>query len=222
MQHLIAADPVLAPVIQEHGLASVLIGKDCVNVFDSLTRSILSQQLATGAAAAITARFKTACKCEPGGKVTPAAVQSVSVAEMRACGLSGRKAEYVLDLARHFAEGLLSDEAIAGMDDEALVRELVKVKGIGRWSVDMFAMFHLGRPDVLPVGDLGVRKGMQTLYRLKALPEAAEMERLTDAWRPYRSLGSYYMWRVPTQRASSTPGKKKRAAKAAVPTVLAE
>lgn len=114
----------------------------------------------------------------------------------RQVGVSGRKASYLHDLASKYRDGVLSDNSIREMDDETLLRVLTTVKGIGVWSVHMFMMFSLHRPDVLPVGDLGVRKGVQLLYKLKELPKPVEMEELCEKWKPYRSVGSWYMWRL--------------------------
>lgn len=111
-------------------------------------------------------------------------------------GVSGRKASYLHDLATKYKSGVLSDPSILEMDDEALLRVLTTVKGIGVWSVHMFMIFSLQRPDVLPVGDLGVRKGVQLLFGLKELPKPVQMEKLCEKWRPYRSIGSWYMWRL--------------------------
>ena len=111
-------------------------------------------------------------------------------------GVSGRKATYLHDLAKHFLSGALSDEKLVMMDEDELVKVLTAVKGIGVWSAHMFMIFYLHKSDVLPVGDLAIRKGFQTLYRLKALPSVTEMEQLASSWRPYRSLASWYLWRV--------------------------
>ncbi|KAL3130965.1 hypothetical protein ABBQ38_000288 [Trebouxia sp. C0009 RCD-2024] len=163
--YLADRDPALAPLIKQHGVPDKLLAKGFTNMFNSLARSILSQQLAVKAASVIQGRFMALCQCEH--VVTPEAVLSLHEDQMRGVGLSYAKARYILDLAKHFQSGQLSDEKIATMDDDTLVEELTKVKGIGRWTVDMFAMFHLGRPDVFPLGDLAVRKGLQELYQLK-------------------------------------------------------
>lgn len=204
-------DAALAPFIHEHGVPDRLLAKGFTNMFNSLARSILGQQLAVKAASVIIGRFMALCQCTD--YVTPEAVLKLDQEQLRGVGLSYAKANYVLDLARHFQSGQLSDAKIAVMDDDTLVEELTKVKGIGRWTVDMFAMFHLGRPDVFPLGDLAVRKGLQELYKLKGKPTVAEMDVIGDVWRPYRSLGCYYMWRVPTSTQKSI--KKKSVSTAA-------
>eukprot|EP00877_Chromochloris_zofingiensis_P011900 jgi/Chrzof1/6964/Cz02g05210.t1 len=210
------ADPKLAPLIAEHGPPSRMIAKSGMS-FRSLAKSILYQQLAGKAAACIYARFLTTCGIDSSSSGTsgeavgdeqllPQHVLKTHASMLRACGLSERKASYVLELAQHFHDGKLSDEVLAGLNDDELQTALTAVRGIGPWTVDMFAMFHLGRPDVLPVGDLGVRKGMQVLYGLKSLPSPAEMQRISECWRPFRSVGCYYMWKVPM--TTTSPGRK--------------
>ena len=117
-------------------------------------------------------------------------------ARLRSAGVSRAKAEYLLDLARNFADGTIKPRRFATMDNAALSERLCQVKGIGQWSVDMFMIFGLLRPDVLPVGDLGVRKGMQSYFGLGELPNAGVMEERAEPWRPYRSIASWYMWRI--------------------------
>lgn len=206
-------DAALAPIIEQHGVPDRLLAKGFTNMFNSLARSILSQQLAVKAASVIQGRFMALCQCED--FATPEAVLALDKEQLRGVGLSYAKAGYVLDLAKHFQSGQLSDAKIATMDDDTLVAELTKVKGIGRWTVDMFAMFHLGRPDVFPLGDLAVRKGLQELYKLKAKPSVAEFTTIGDVWRPHRSLGSYYMWRIPTSNQKSLKKKSVSTAAAA-------
>ena len=111
--------------------------------------------------------------------------------------ISGQKVAYVKDLASRFHSGEVKPRRWKSMDDEAIIEELVQVKGIGRWTVEMFLIFHLRRPDVLPVDDLGARKGFQTLFGMKKLPAAATMIRRAEPWRPYRSVATWYLWRMP-------------------------
>ncbi|XP_022949777.1 DNA-3-methyladenine glycosylase 1-like [Cucurbita moschata] len=162
--------------------------------FLALTKSILYQQLATKAAESIYNRFASLCGGD--AAVLPDAVLGLSPQQLRVVGVSGRKASYLHDLATKFIEGSLSNSSILEMDDETLLSALTAVKGIGVWSVHMFMIFTLHRPDVLPVGDLGVRKGVQRLYGLKELPKPVEMEKLCEKWKPYRSMGAWYMWRL--------------------------
>lgn len=128
--------------------------------------------------------------------MTPAVIAALTDEQLREVGISGRKATYLHDLAKHFLSGALSDEKLVMMNEDELVKVLTAVKGIGVWSAHMFMIFYLHKPDVLPVGDLAIRKGFQTLYCLKALPSVTEMEQLASSWRPYRSLASWYLWRV--------------------------
>ncbi|KAL6752326.1 DNA glycosylase [Haematococcus lacustris] len=211
-QHLQQADPVLAPLIQEHGLPTQLLSRPGVSPFSALVKSVVYQQLHGKAAATIHARLLDLCGVaaeQELSALTPGLVLAQSTADLRRCGLSERKAAYVLGLAHAFGPGRqLSDEGVRGMDDLQLLQALTALKGVGPWTVHMVSIFNLGRPDVLPVGDLAVRKGMQLLYQLPDPVTAADMERVAEAWRPYRSLGAYYMWRVPAA-SSSTPSRKK-------------
>ena len=133
----------------------------------------------------------------------------LSAQQLKQVGVSGRKASYLYDLANKYKSGILSDETVVKMDDKSLFTMLSMVKGIGSWSVHMFMIFSLHRPDVLPVSDLGVRKGVQMLYGLEELPRHSQMEQLCEKWRPYRSVGAWYMWRFVegkgSQNASAAP-----------------
>eukprot|EP00271_Cylindrocystis_brebissonii_P017644 TRINITY_DN4658_c0_g2_i1.p1 TRINITY_DN4658_c0_g2~~TRINITY_DN4658_c0_g2_i1.p1 ORF type:complete len:530 (+),score=89.27 TRINITY_DN4658_c0_g2_i1:236-1825(+) len=189
--HLTAVDPKLAALIPLHPRPD--FSNRCRSPFRVLVRSILSQQLAGKAAATIHGRFVNLCGEGP-ESVTPSAILSLPLPSLRTAGLSGNKASYVVDLARHFHEGILDDAHFDAMDDDAIMKALVAVKGIGVWTVHMFMMFSLYRPDVLPVGDLGVRKGMQKVYGLKELPKPGQMESIAEKWRPFRSIGCFYMW----------------------------
>eukprot|EP00897_Mesotaenium_endlicherianum_P009350 jgi/Mesen1/8443/ME000475S07707 len=193
VQHLTSVDPLLAEVIGQKGPPKMWRAPD--GAFKSLVRSILYQQLHGTAAAAIHKRLLALCG-DAEDSLSPAAVLALDPLKMRAVGLSFRKVSYLQDLAAHFGSGQLSDAAIRHMDDAALMQVLTAVKGIGQWSVHMFMMFALLRPDVLPTGDLAIRKGLQKLYGLAAPPKPAEMEALVAKWRPYRSVGCYYLWRL--------------------------
>ncbi|KAL5203360.1 hypothetical protein ABZP36_014312 [Zizania latifolia] len=191
IQHLRAADPALATVIDAHEPPAF----QCPHrPFQSLVRSILYQQLAFKAAASVYSRFLSLL----GGEynVLPDAVLALTPQELRQIGVSPRKASYLHDLARKYASGILSDAAVVNMDDRSLAAMLTMVKGIGAWSVHMFMIFSLARPDVLPAADLGVRKGVQLLYGLEDVPRPSQMEKLCEQWRPYRSVGAWYMWRL--------------------------
>ncbi|KAL5557299.1 hypothetical protein UlMin_039535 [Ulmus minor] len=190
--HLRSSDPLLASLINSYQPPEFDSDRP---PFLSLAKSILYQQLATKAAKSIYTKFVSLCG---GGEssVLPDAVASLSAQNLRQIGVSGRKASYLHDLASKYKIGTLSDSSILEMDDQDLLSILTMVKGIGVWSVHMFMIFSLHRPDVLPVGDLGVRKGVKCLYGLKELPKPLEMEKLCEKWKPYRSVGSWYMWRL--------------------------
>ncbi|CAH8385069.1 unnamed protein product [Eruca vesicaria subsp. sativa] len=193
LRHLQISDELLGAVISGHNTPPVF--ESTTTPFLSLTRSILYQQLATKAAKCIYDRFVSLF---PGGEsaVLPDSLLSFSAVDLRKIGVSGRKASYLHDLAGKYKSGVLSDDMILEMSDEELIDRLTSVKGIGVWTVHMFMIFSLHRPDVLPVGDLGVRKGVKDLYGLKELPGPLQMEQLCEKWRPYRSVGSWYMWRL--------------------------
>lgn len=197
IRHLRAADTALAPVIDAHDPPVF----HCPHrPFHSLVRSILYQQLAFKAAASVYSRFLALLGGEP--QVLPDAVLSLSEDQLRQIGVSPRKASYLHDLARKYASGILSDTSVVAMDDRSLASMLTMVKGIGAWSVHMFMIFSLARPDVLPSADLGVRKGVQLLYGLDDVPRPSQMEKLCERWRPYRSVGAWYMWRLIESKAA--------------------
>ena len=158
--------------------------------FQALARSIVGQQISVKAAASIWARF-----AELAGEVKPANVIALEAAQLRACGFSGQKCAYVTDLAHRFHRGEVKPRRWSRMADEAIIEELVQVKGIGRWTVEMFLMFHLKRPDVLPVDDLGLRRAMERGYNGGEPLTKAEMREIGDRWAPWRSVGTWYMWR---------------------------
>jgi len=182
-------DPVLGDLMRRHGRCG-LMDSQHADPFQALVHAIVSQQLSTKAAATIAARVDGLL----GGFPTPARVGAVSDVQLRAAGLSGQKVRYVRDLAQRLEEGLLRLDALDRMSDEDVITALTSVKGIGRWTAEMFLMFRLHRPDVLPVGDLGIVKAIQRTYRLRALPTPARMLRLGEAWRPYRSVACWYLW----------------------------
>ncbi len=199
--HLRAADPVLRGLIDEIGVDN--LGEPRIarprDHYGALVRTIVGQQLSTHAARAIyerlTARF--------GGRApTPEEILADDPDELRtSAGLSHAKVSYLRSLAEHVLDGSLRLNALGRLPDDAVIAELTAVNGVGRWSADMFLMFQLERPDVLPVGDLGIRKAFQVAYGLAELPAAAEMERIAEPWRPYRSLASLFLWRL----LSATP-----------------
>jgi DNA-3-methyladenine glycosylase II len=191
LRHLRKADPGLVPLIKQHGPPTLTPTRDPVM---SLGRAIIYQQLSGSAASTIYGRFVALF----GGTGFPKAeaLAAMPVEQLRTAGLSGAKAAALRDLATHVVDGRLRPRALSKMSDEEIAAALLPVRGIGPWSVDMFLMFALCRPDVLPLGDLGVRKGMQRHFKLRKLPEPAKMTKLAEPWRPWRSVGAWYMWRV--------------------------
>lgn len=188
-RHLMRNDPVMREIVRSVGpFAMEIRGQP----YASLLRAVLYQQLAGPAAAAIERRFLALF----GGRVPePDALLRLTPEEFRAAGVSRQKAGYMRSIAEHFADGHLSDTRLRRMADDEVIAHVTQIKGIGRWTADMLLMFCLGRPDVLPVGDLGIRAAMRTAYGLDALPAPAEMEAIAEPWRPYRSAGSWYLWR---------------------------
>ncbi|XP_028788146.1 probable DNA-3-methyladenine glycosylase 2 [Neltuma alba] len=191
LQHLRLSDSLLAYCIDSFRPPEFPTHRPA---FLSLTKSIVCQQLSNQAAKTIHTRFVSLCGGE--ASVLPETVLGLTVQQLREVGISGHKAGYIHDLASKYREGLLSDSSILEMDDETLFNKLTMVKGIGPWSVHMFMIFTLHRPDVLPVGDLVVRRGVERLYGLKALPKPSQMEKLCEKWKPYRSVGAWYMYRL--------------------------
>jgi DNA-3-methyladenine glycosylase II len=189
LRHLRRRDPVLKQIISQVGPYAM---KYHPPTFQALVSSIVYQQLSGKAAATIFGRFKSCCGVRT---LNPAAVLAVSEEQMRAAGLSGQKARYIRDLAEKTANGEVRFGKHKKMSDEEIIAELTQVKGIGVWTVQMFLMFALQRPDVFPVLDLGVRNGMQKLYNLGPEAKYPDYESIAENWRPYRSIASWYMWR---------------------------
>lgn len=197
---LAAADPVMAELIERHGKLSPAErrrrraeapGGPKPDAFTTLVRAIVGQQLSAKAAATIYGRVLALFD---GSRPDPKTLRALSIAQLRAAGLSGRKVEYLRDLAAHVERGELELDRLDSLSDREVIAEIVAVRGFGRWSADMFLIFHLERPDVLPVGDLGIRRAAQLAYGLEQLPTAAELERIAEPWRPHRSLACLYLW----------------------------
>jgi len=199
--HLRRADPVLRGLIDELGPEGVhdrRAGRPNDH-YGALVRSIVGQQLSTKAARAIYGRLTDRFGGRP---PTPAEVLADDPEQLRAAaGLSRAKVGFLRSLAEHVADGSLELEALDQLGDEDVIAELVAVKGLGTWSAHMFLMFHLQRPDVMPVGDLGIRRAVMIRYGLEQLPGPAELERLAEPWRPYRTLACLYLW----QSLDATP-----------------
>lgn len=187
--HLSSSDPVLARIIAQVGPYGV---RRRPGQFRALVASIISQQLAGSAARAIFARFVALF---PGQRFpTPEQVMQVSTARLRKVGLSKAKAIYIREIAAQVAARKLNFRRFPRMDDEAIIAELTKVHGIGRWTAEMFLMFNMGRPDVLPVGDLGFQNAVMRAYGLAKRPTAKELRELAERWRPHRSAAVWYLW----------------------------
>jgi|SRR5687768_111137 len=191
LAHLRQADPVLRKVIEQVGpcrLQPLIEGSH----FEFIARSIIYQQLSTKAAATIHGRVQTLC----GGALSAEPLGKLPDDALRGAGLSRQKLGYLRDLSARAIAGRLDTVHFPDLPDEEITRQLVEVKGVGVWTAQMFLMFKLGRPDVLPVLDLGIRKGVQRAYRLRKLPDAKRVAKIAAPWAPYRTIGSWYMWRV--------------------------
>lgn len=186
------ADPVLGQVIRRVGPYR-LQDQQIKDPFTALAASIVHQQVSMKAGATIFGRLMDLAR--KGKVLSPARVLRADPGKLRGVGLSRQKASYIQDLAHRTSDGSLPLERMARMDDEAIIDALTEVKGIGRWSAEMFLMFRLGRLDVLPVGDLGLRRGAQHLYGMEDLPPPAELYALAERWAPFRSIATWYLWR---------------------------
>ena len=196
--HLRRYDAILAPIIERVGPCSI---RPHTDYYWELVDSIISQQLSVKAARSIEQRFQALFDSEV---PAPEQILQKSIDELRAVGLSRPKANYIHDLAQHVLDGKLSFDRYADMRNEDIIRELTDVKGIGEWTAHMFLMFCLARPDVLPVGDLGIRSGIRQLYGFDHLPTPQEIADIADKnrWQPYASIASWYVW----QHLDNTPG----------------
>jgi DNA-3-methyladenine glycosylase II len=188
LQHL-KNDPVMRTIIERVGPYRIEFRDPS---FGTLVRSIVYQQLSGKVASVILKRLIDAL---PDGVVTPQNIMRLRPDRMRRLGLSRAKTEYIRDLARLTAKGQVVFEGLPDLADEAVIEHLTRVKGIGVWTAHMFLMFALRRPDVLPVGDLGVKSAIRKAYGLEALPTVREIEQLAESWRPYCSVAAWYLWR---------------------------
>jgi DNA-3-methyladenine glycosylase II len=190
---LAGSDPVMARLIDEHG---ALVRRELKeerrgDAYGALLRSIVGQQLSTKAARTIYGRM---LEIFGGHAPTPEQLLAADPDAIRAAGLSRPKINYLRDLAQHVEDGELELDRLDELPDEEVIEQLTAVKGIGDWSAHMFLMFHLGRPDVLPVGDQGIRNAIKKEYRLRTIPDANRMEKIARPWRPYRTLACLYLW----------------------------
>ena len=209
--HLRRADPMIGRLIASHGPFAMRV--DPEDPFLSLSRSIVFQQLSGKAAGTIFRRYLALF--DEAGALTetnvprtdpswapmserapePGAVLARSDEELRAVGLSRQKTAALRDLAAHFAAGDLSADLFHEWDDEEIITHLTRVRGIGRWTAEMYLMFHLGRPDVLPVNDVGINRAILNLYGMEAMPKPAEVQRIAEPWRPWATVACWYLWR---------------------------
>jgi DNA-3-methyladenine glycosylase II len=194
LKHLRSADPVIGELIDRIGP----LGDEgrrrnlAPDPYGALLRSIVGQQLSTKAARSIYGRLT---EMFGGSTPSPGELLAADPEKIRRAGLSRPKVAYLRDLARHVLDGSLELDRLDELSDEEIAAELTAVKGLGQWTAHMFLIFHLGRPDVLPVGDLGIRRAAMVAYGLESLPDAETLERLAERWRPHRSLACLYLWR---------------------------
>jgi DNA-3-methyladenine glycosylase II len=180
-------DPVMAAIIRSRPKVFLLRRGE---PFLTLARAICGQQISVKAAQSVWDRVVACC-----GEVTPEKVLSRPRPQLRACGLSDRKTQYIADLAQHFADGRIHVHRWPEMSDEEIIAELVEVRGIGRWTAEMFLIFNLLRPDVFPLDDLGLQKGIRLSYFKGRKVSLARMRKLGESWRPWRSVATWYLWR---------------------------
>jgi DNA-3-methyladenine glycosylase II len=199
-RHFRRHDPVMAGVISRVGPFTL---KPKRNRFGMLVRSIVFQQISMGAARSIHARLEKLA-----GRIEPPRIAALSIDELRSIGLSRQKAAYISDLAHKVNEGTVRLARLGRMDDEAVIAELTKIHGIGRWTAQMFLIFSLGRPDVFPLDDLGVRGAIQRLYGFNELPTKAECLEIGTRWRPFATVGTWYCWRFLDLERAARNGKR--------------
>ena len=186
-QHLVKKDRVMKRLIPQFGDACLQSRGDA---FVTLARSIVGQQISVKAAQTVWDRFAALPK-----KMTPALVLKLKVDDMRAAGLSVRKVEYLVDLALHFSSGVVQEKQWADMEDEAIIDELVAIRGIGRWTAEMFLMFYLMRPNVLPLDDVGLINGISRNYFSGEPVSRSDAREVAQAWKPYCTVATWYIWR---------------------------
>jgi DNA-3-methyladenine glycosylase II len=207
LDHLKKSDVILASIIARVGPCKMTYREP---TFEALARAIVFQQLSTKAARTIYGRLEEAA----GGAVTPVAIQNLSVGEMRRAGLSKQKIGYIRDLAEHALSGKVDFARLPAMSDEEVIIALTDIKGVGVWTAHMFLIFSLRRPNVLPVGDLGVRMAIQRAYKKRKLPLPREIEKIARGWHPYCSFAAWYLWRSleftpPASKSKSTTETRK-------------
>ena len=193
LDHLTRADDRMAVLIDRHGPLDIEARRRGrpPDPYGALLRSIVGQQLSVKAARSI---YNRLVDLFGGSTPSPRELLAVDAETLRGAGLSRPKVSYIRSLAQHIEDGELHLDSLPEMSDEEVIAELTAVKGLGVWTAHMFLMFHLSRPDVLPVGDLGIRRAVERLYGLEGLPDTETLERLAERWRPYRTLACLYLW----------------------------
>ncbi|OLP04764.1 hhH-GPD superbase excision DNA repair family protein [Rhodoferax antarcticus ANT.BR] len=186
-KHLMKKDRVMKRLIPQFGKACLQSRGDA---FATLARSVVGQQISVKAAQTVWDRFAKLPE-----HITPSQVLKLKIDDMRAAGLSARKVEYIVDLALHFDRGALHVDAWMGMDDEAIIAELIAIRGIGRWTAEMFLIFHLMRPNVLPLDDVGLINGISKCYFSGDVVSRSDAREVALAWAPYRTVATWYIWR---------------------------
>lgn len=195
-QHLQKSDPVMKSLLTKHG---PFTAKAKTDRFGTLVSSIISQQISTAAASTIKQRLHQAIMDRAGKKTLPSVsaehLLQFDLDSFREIGISRQKATYLIDLATKVSEGKLDLKKLGRLDDEQIIEQLIEVKGIGRWTAQMFLMFSMARLDVLPVDDLGIKNAVQRQYNLDESPSPKQIEEIASPWRPYATIASWYLWR---------------------------
>ena len=209
-RYLMRRDPILGAAIKNIG-ACGMADRQRADHLSALAGAIVSQQLSTKAAATIFGRFVALF---PGGQIDAPAIAAHSDEVLRSVGLSGQKVGYMRDLSARIIDGRLKLDELETLPDEQVIERLVAVKGFGRWTAEMFLMFRLHRPDVLPAGDLGIVVAIQRLYRLRKRPDAKRVLKIGEVWKPYRSVASWYLWQTlknePLATAAGSPTRSRK------------
>lgn len=197
VRRLSSADPILGKLIRRVGPFTLKVQS---GGYEILVRSILSQQISTAAARTIRARLQ---ELLPAKKIRAKSIDGLTDDQLQSAGISQQKRSYLRDLTRCTLDGTINFRRITARSDEDVIDELIQVKGVGRWTAQMYLLFSLGRPDVFAVDDLGIQNAMKALYSLTAKPKRAELEAIAEIWAPHRSIASWYLWRAIDQKVIS-------------------
>jgi DNA-3-methyladenine glycosylase II len=189
LEHFDDRDTVMAAVIRRMGPFELKRNR---NYFQVLCKAIIGQQISIKAAESITRRFQSLF---PGAHPTPEKLRELSDKQLREVGLSGQKVKYMRDLSVKFIDGIVRPRRMAYQDNEEIIQQLISIYGVGRWTAEMFLIFSLNRLDVLPLGDLGLRAGVQQIYNMRALPSPDKVRKLGKKWQPFETIGTWYTWR---------------------------